>query len=565
MEEKEPLLTSDHPRGGNKLLSRQTSSDQSISSDEEIDALLTDSPRNDFTGTLVFAIASCILGSSFMVGYNTGVLNAPAEVMKSFYNCTYYLRHGSSQTMDVCLSQLNSSSSNQTSESEPGTYMTQSQMTFLWGMTVAAFAFGGTFGGVSAGYFTNKFGRRGALLRNNVLHLIAAAILVASRYVKSYEMLIAGRFLVGVSAGVCTGAAPLYLSEIAPTSLRGFAGTFNQLAITSGVLAAEVLGLKFLLGTSDYWHILLGLTCAAIVWQVLTLSWCPETPRYLMINQNNEEEAEKALVWLRGRMDVSEELEDMKSEMENTKGTQKFSVLDLLRNKALLTPLIISVVLQMSQQFSGINAVIYYSTDIFKKAGLSSSTAQYATIATGGVNVAMTFVSALIMDKAGRRTLHLTGLGGMFIFSLILVLSYVFQEKVSWLRYVCVGTVLCYIISFATGPGAIPWFIVAELFSQGPRTAAVSVATLVNWLCNFTVGIVVPELQDFLGKFFFLPFTVMLLLFWIFTFIKVPETKGKTIEEITAIFDDSISKRAVAINKDTDQKYKRLNDSASES
>lgn len=359
--------------------------------EKEIDAIVTVTPERNFTRSLALAIAACVCGSSFMLGYNTGVVNTPATIIKDFYNTSYHRRQG-----------------NNSSE-----YLTTTSISILWATTVSIFALGGMIGGLSAGYWCNRYGRKGALLRNNLLHLVSAALMFSSRFAYSYEMMIAGRLLVGVCAGINSGAAPLYLSEIAPTSLRGFAGVFNQLAITSGVLVSQILGLDFVLGTKDLWPYDLGATVIPIAIMLCLLPCCPESPRFLMLVTMDEDEAEKALIWLRDTDDVGEELEEMRSEAKKQKRMQKFAFMDLFRDKLLREPLIISVVLQLTQQFSGINAVIYYSTEIFRSAGLSAHNAEYATIATGGVNVVMTLVSAFIMDKAGRRFLLLIGVGGV--------------------------------------------------------------------------------------------------------------------------------------------------------
>ncbi|VDH89420.1 MFS transporter, SP family, arabinose:H+ symporter, partial [Mytilus galloprovincialis] len=220
-----------------------------------------------FNGRLAFSIASCVLGASFTFGYNTGVVNTAEGVIKDFYNRTYVNRDGKA--------------------------MTQSTMTLLWSFTVAAFALGGMIGGFSAGYFCNKYGRKGTLLRNNLLNLLGGLLMLFSDNAKSYEMLIVGRLVIGICAGIFTGAAPLYLSEIAPISLRGFAGVFNQLAITFGVMISEILGLQFILGTANYWKYAVGMTIVPMCFQLCTLIWCPESPRYLMLLKNDEESAEK--------------------------------------------------------------------------------------------------------------------------------------------------------------------------------------------------------------------------------------------------------------------------------
>lgn len=480
-----------------------------------LDSISVPSEKKEITSHLGFSIVSSILGSSFIVGFNSGVINEPSQVIQDFYNSTYYDRNGE--------------------------YMSSSLLTLLWSFTVSIFAIGGMIGGLSGGYLANRYGRKGGLLRNNLLNFVAGGLLISSKFAKSYEMLIAGRFVVGLCCGINTAIVPLYLSEIAPTSIRGLSGTFNQLAICSGTLVSEILGLKHVLARPETWNYLLGCTLVPMVFQLLTLTWCPESPRYLMINLDNEDMAEKALIWLRKDIDVSDEIEEMATEMEKAKRAEKFHFTDLFKRRELFTPLIISLVLQLSQQFSGINAVIFYSTLIFESAGLSQVDAQYATLGTGAVNVAMTFVSANIMDKLGRRTLHLVGLGGMLIFSVVLSLTLIFKDDVPWLSYVSIVAVSAYIISFATGPGSIPWFYVAELFSQGPRSAAVSLSVLTNWLANFTVGISYPEIHAAIAEYSFFPFIGMLVFFWLFTFFKVPETKGKTIDEITSLFKSDLN------------------------
>lgn len=524
--EREPLLQ-------NRSASDGRAFDNGEQEDFINSASATKAEKKVVTSSLVFAIVSSVLGSSFIVGFNTGVINEPTKVIQNFYNSTYYNRHGE--------------------------YMSSSLQTLLWSVTVSIFAIGGMVGGLSGGYLANRFGRKGGLLRNNILNLIAGGLLISSKFSHSYEMLIAGRFVGGVCCGINTAIVPLYLSEMAPTALRGLSGTLNQLAICTGTLVSEILGLGDVMATPDMWNYLLGCTLVPMVFQLLTLPWCPESPQYLMINLGSEDMAEKALIWLRKDENVSDEIEEMRHEIEKSKQSAQFHFTDLFRRRELLTPLVISLVLQLSQQFSGINAVIYYSTMIFESAGLSQSNAQYATLGTGVVAVAMTFVSAIIMDKVGRRTLHLIGLGGMLVFSALLSVTLICKDDASWLSYVSIVAVTGYIMFFATGPGAIPWFYVAELFAQGPRSAAVSLSVLTNWLANFTVGASYPEIKTAIHAYSFLPFVAMLFLFWLFTFFKVPETKGKTIDEITSMFKSDVSKQ---IQTPTAKGYQSLSENS---
>jgi SP family facilitated glucose transporter-like MFS transporter 1 len=192
--------------------------------------------------------------------------------------------------------------------------------------------------------------------------------------------------------------------------------------------------------------------------------------------------------------------------------------------------------MMLSQQLSGINAAIFFSTQIFESAGLDEQTALYSTLGMGVINILMTLVSLVLIERAGRRTLHLTGLGGMAGTTVVLVICLTFSEEVPFLRYVSILAVFAFIVMFATGPGSIPWFLVSELFGVGARGLATSLAVAVNWSANIAVGLCFLPLTHVLGNSTFLVFTVLLIFFWIYTYRKVPETKGKSIDEIAAVF-----------------------------
>lgn len=148
----------------------------------------------------------------------------------------------------------------------------------------------------------------------------------------------------------------------------------------------------------------------------------------------------------------------------------------------------ITVFLQLSQQFSGINAVFYYSTVIFQKTGLTGNEAQYANLGLGATNIIITVVSVFLMDRLGRRILHLTGITGMFFTSSILFVSLIVDSTPAWNKISLIMTIL-FVAFFGVGPGSVPWLITAELFSQAYRVPASSIAVLVNWSANFAVGL----------------------------------------------------------------------------
>lgn len=473
---------------------------------------------------LVFAICAAVLGM-FQFGYNTGVVNAPQNVIKDFIADIYKTRTG----YDI----------------------TENFKDLLWAITVSIFAIGGMFGGISGGWLADKFGRKGGLLLNNITGIVGAGFMGFSKISRSVELLIIGRLIIGFNCGLNTALVPMYLSEIAPLTLRGGLGTVNQLGVTIGLLLSQVLGIELILGTDKGWPFLFSIAVIPSALQLVLLPLCPESPRYLLISRQQEALAREALVRLRCSNHIEDDLEEMKAEERAQQQEAQISMWQLIRSKSLQLPLIIGVVMQLSQQLSGINAVFYYSTNLFIAAGLAQLHATYATIGVGAIMVLMTLISIPFMDRAGRRTLHLYGLGGMFIFSIYITISLLVKFLYHWVTYLSVISTLAFVVFFAIGPGSIPWMITAELFSQGPRPAAMSIAVLVNWFANFIVGLVFPHMQRWLENYTFLPFTFFLAIFWTFTYKIVPETKNKTFEEISALFrrDDIININGLSIRK----------------
>ena len=247
------------------------------------------------------------------------------------------------------------------------------------------------------------------------------------------------------AAGLNTSLVPMYISEIAPLNLRGGLGTVNQLAVTVGLLTGQVLGVDYLLGTDEGWPYLLGIAVFPSILQLLLLPICPESPRYLLITKGwknpvcllkniqhlpgREHEAREALKRLRNTPHIEDDIDEMRAEEMAQQDESQINMLELLRSPSLRMPLTIAIVMQLSQQLSGINAVFYYSTNLFITTGLSETSAKYATIGIGIVMVLMTLVSIPLMDRSGRRTLHLYGLGGMFIFSIFITISFLVKVQ----------------------------------------------------------------------------------------------------------------------------------------
>jgi len=214
----------------------------------------------------------------------------------------------------------------------------------------------------------------------------------------------------------------------------------------------------------------------------------------------------------------------------------KVTLKEMLTNGSLRAPLIIATMMMLAQQLSGINCAIFYSTKIFRQAGLDESQSQSATLGMGTMNVLMTFVSLALIEKAGRKTLMLIGLSFMFLMITLLLASLLTYETVDAMSYVAIGAVILFVVGFATGPGSIPWFFVTELFAQSGRPTATSIAVSVNWSANFLVGLGFSPLQDAMDAYVFVIFMVIQLGFIVYVFFVVPETKNRTVEDITSKF-----------------------------
>uniref|UniRef100_A0A4W4G3T2 Solute carrier family 2, facilitated glucose transporter member 5 n=1 Tax=Electrophorus electricus TaxID=8005 RepID=A0A4W4G3T2_ELEEL len=455
--------------------------------------------------TLVLALATLVsaFGSSFQYGYNVAVVNSPALVphMQRFYARVYESRNAS---------------------------LTDSSLTLLWSLTVSMYPLGGFFGSLMVAPLVNNLGRKGTLLFNNIFSIGPAVMMGVSEMVGSFEIIIVARFIVGICAGLSSNVVPMYLGELAPKNLRGAIGIVPQLFITVGILTAQVFGVRSILGNAESWPIMLALTGGPAVIELLLLPFFPESPRYMLIQKGDENNARKALRRLRGWEEVDEELLEMRLEEQSERAEGQLSVLRLFTFPSLRWQLLSIIFMNMGQQLSGVNAVYYYADSIFGSAGVKENDVQYVTVGTGSVNVLMTFVAVFMVEASGRKLLLLIGFGICCAACLLLTAALSLQvhtlPPASQLP-VCAPT------------GPIPTVITTEIFRQSSRPAAFLVAGSVHWLCNFTVGLVFPFLeQKGLGAYSFIIFAFICLVTLIYIWVVIPETKNTTFLEISKLF-----------------------------
>uniref|UniRef100_A0A915KZM7 Major facilitator superfamily (MFS) profile domain-containing protein n=1 Tax=Romanomermis culicivorax TaxID=13658 RepID=A0A915KZM7_ROMCU len=292
-----------------------------------------------------------------------------------------------------------------------------------------------------------------SMLVNNILTLIAGLTMMATRVSGTYVTLLVGRLLIGVNCGLNSGLAPMYLTEISPINYRGLLGSVNQLMVTISILVANIVGMEFFLGRDCCWTYVLGFTILPAVWQVVALPMCPESPKYLLIMKGDGDQARRALKKLRQSDNVDAEMNAMQEEANKMKSAPAVTLGEMFKTPVLRWAMTLAIMLMLSQQLSGINATMFYSSSIFEKdAKLGPALATYATIGVMVVNVLMTVVSTAIVDKCGRRVLLLISLAGMFVTTICLVVTlYLSGQQNAMAPYFSILFVVLFVVAFATG------------------------------------------------------------------------------------------------------------------
>jgi sugar porter (SP) family MFS transporter len=396
-------------------------------------------------------------------------------------------------------------------------------------MVVGAVLFGAMFGPVISGFLTDKLGRK-------KINIIASLVFVVGSILAAIapdtNSLIAGRLLLGLAIGIVAATVPLYLAELSPKDKRGRMVTFFQLAITLGILLSYVVG--YIFGDAENaWRLMFwaGFVPAIILFVGMLL--VPESPRWLLTKGRNEE-ALKVLNQLRTPDEAVAEYNETLKLLEEEK-LNKSSWMELFMPK-LRIPLFIGIGIFAIQQFSGINAIIYYSTDIFKSL-FSDSQATLATVGVGIVNSLATILGMQFLDKWGRKPLLYTGLIGTAVCLGTVGLAFLFESSLpAGLRQMMlVGGIYTYIIFFAISLGPLGWLLISEVYPLKIRGFASSMGSFNHWFFDLMVAISFPLMRaTSLGKnggIFFIYMIVVLLGLFFAKFV-VFETKGLSLEDI---------------------------------
>ncbi|XP_052413321.1 solute carrier family 2, facilitated glucose transporter member 8-like [Carassius gibelio] len=403
---------------------------------------------------------------------------------------------------------------------------------------------GAALGGLLGGWIVEKIGRKLSLMFCALPFICGFTIIIAAQ---NHWMLYVGRVLTGLASGVTSLVVPLYISETAHERVRGTMGSCVQLMVVIGIMGAYIAGL-FL-----DWRWLAIASSIPPTLMLVFMCFMPETPRFLL-SQGKRREAEEALRFFRGP-DAPAEWECAKIEEAYKNEEQSFSLADL-KDPGVFKPLGIGIMMMLLQQLTGINAIMFYAETIFEQAHFKSS--DVATVIVAATQVVFTAIAAAIMDRAGRKILLiLSGVtmcvseavfGVYFMLtvnhnnsSLTSVLtdaqSSLAEQPPTDLAWLAVGSMGLFIAGFALGWGPTPWLVMSEIFPTRVRGLGSALCVLTNWTCAFIVTKTFQNLMDAItsaGTFWM--FSALCALNVIFTAIFVPETKGKTLEEIQARF-----------------------------
>nr|XP_055054382.1 solute carrier family 2, facilitated glucose transporter member 11b [Misgurnus anguillicaudatus] len=472
--------------------------------------------------SLLFAVWAACIGGTFQYGYNVSVINAPTKAVQNFINQTWIERYGTEISSQV--------------------------LTLLWSTIVSIFTLGGLVGASVGGMLAIRFGRKGTLLFNNTFSLLGALFMALSYATSTFELLIIGRFITGVNAGIGICVQPLYLGEIAPRALRGAMAMGTSIFITGGILTGQVIGLTELLGKEKYWPILLSTTCIPAFMQLLILPWFPESPRYLLIDRGDDLACRKALIWLHGADKYHGEREDMEKERISAVGIKPKKPWELFTDGSLRWQLLTVMLLNAAQQLNGINAIYFYASYVFTQAGIPADKIPYAAVGTGACECITALTCGLLIESLGRRALIIGGYALMSLWCVCFTISLTFQESSPWVPYISMVCVFAFILSFGLGPGGVTNILTTEMFTQTARPAAYMIGGSVNWTSFFIIGIIFPFIVNGLQQYCFLVFLVVCCLVATYIFFVVPETKNKTFLEIHGEFQSRERKKLIAAN-----------------
>lgn len=412
-----------------------------------------------------------------------------------------------------------------------------SQSPNLQGWAMSCALIGCLAGAITSGVFSDRFGRKKLLIFSAFLFLLSA---LGTGGTSSFNWFITYRILGGIGIGLASNLSPMYIAEISPSSIRGKFVSLNQLTIVIGILLAQIVNWQIAQPVAETatdadilaswngqtgwrWMFWAEMIPAGLFF--ILMFFVPESPRWLAKN-GKEEKVESILASIGGWDYARKEYHNIKETMSNDSSKVNF--------KALLQPgvkriLIIGIVIAAFQQWCGINVIFNYAQEVFEAAGYGVSDMLFNIVVTGSVNLVFTFVAIYTVDKLGRRALMLLGAGGLAGIYALMGSAYYFSISGWPLLLLVVTAIACYAMSLAP----VTWVVLSEIFPNRIRGAAMAIATVSLWLASFLLTYTFPLLNEAFGASgTFWMYGIICVAGLLFIYKKLPETKGKSLEEI---------------------------------
>ncbi len=431
---------------------------------------------------LLFATVVSALGS-FLFGFDTAVISGTTKFITQYFSLT-------DATLGITVSMA------------------------LWGTVV---------GSIIVGKPGDIYGRRAMLLLTGAAYFVSA---IGSALATGWYTLLIFRFLGGVAIGAASVMAPMYIAELAPGRLRGRLVAVSQFNIVVGILVAFFSNYLLVGIGADNWRWMFGVMAVPAAAFFGLLFVVPESPRWL-VKMGRENVARDVLEKV-GAVNVSSELDDIGRSLKSEEGSTK------LFQKKYSFVIWCAVLLAFFAQMSGINVIMYYAPMIFEKAGASTSNAMLQAIAVGVTNLIFTIIAMFLIDKLGRRPLLMIGAVGMFLSLAGAALHYYDGRLVS--DPAMVGCVIGFVAFFAFSQGAVIWVFLSEIFPNRIRSKGQALGSFVDWIVNAVIGLAFPiALSSFGGGDVFMFFAVLMIPFFFFVLKVMPETKGKSLEELEKV------------------------------
>ncbi|MCX6259426.1 MAG: sugar porter family MFS transporter [Bacteroidia bacterium] len=405
-----------------------------------------------------------------------------------------------------------------------------------WAMSCALI--GCLAGAVLSGWTSDRFGRKKLLILSAGIFVFAS---LGTGGAGSFMSFVFFRMMGGIGIGLASNLSPMYIAEVTPGKVRGAFVSINQLTIVVGILAAQLINWRIarpvpadasVANILASWNGQIGwrwmfYACSIPAGLFFILMWfVPESPRWLVKNEKSNQKARKILSKIGGNDYADSELVSIEETLRNSSAKTAFKI---IKEPGISKLLVLGIVLAIFQQWCGINVIFNYAQEVFANAGYSVSDTLFNIVITGSVNLIFTFIGMFTVDKLGRKALMLTGAGGLACIYAVIGLMYFFHLQGLPLLIMVVTAIACYAMTLAP----VTWVLLSEIFPNRIRGFAMSVGTFALWAACFVLTYSFPLLNKMLkasGTFWLYGF-ICVLGFW-FIYKKLPETKGRSLEEI---------------------------------